>query len=280
MAGLPWIKVWTVVGQHPKVQRLEGELGIKDALGVVVRLWCWTADYCPDGEIPTDHAESAARAARGDATRRPVGSVIDALSGCGFLDRTPTGFRVHDWHDMQTTHVERVEKQREQARERQARHRAARNAPVTRDVTRDGHAAVTGSNAGDKSREEESRELPFAAPAADPSPAPASPPRKLSAQGEAFNYWRDQVWWRISTAPCPAPTDAEMAQLSARIRSHGGDGVRAAMDEAVRRMEAGGKDGEWLRANLTLLGFATTQFAKFLPRAAGATVIEKRTWVR
>lgn len=120
MAGLPWIKVWTVIGAHPKVQRLEKVLGVRDALGVVVRLWCWTAEYHPGGDIPGDDIDAAARVARGDVTRRDV---IAAMCEVGFLDATPSGYRVHDWADMQTRHVEAEEKRKAQARERQRRHR-------------------------------------------------------------------------------------------------------------------------------------------------------------
>jgi hypothetical protein len=161
MAGLPWIKVWTVVGAHPKVQRLEKELGIRDALGVVVRLWCWTADYCPDGEISAESMTIAVRVARGEATRRGNEAVTQALILCGFIDRVPQGFRVHDWSEMQTVHVETVEKKREQNRLRQEKHRkkleeeeARRNALVMRDVTRDGERDVTPGHAGEKRRVE------------------------------------------------------------------------------------------------------------------------------
>jgi hypothetical protein len=119
MAGLPWIKVWTRVTGHPKVQRLEKELGIKDALGVVVRLWAWTADYAPEGDVPEGEGLAAAKFARGDATRRAAPDVLVALVEVGLLDRTPDGYRVHDWHDMQTVHVDAEEKRKAQAAERQ-----------------------------------------------------------------------------------------------------------------------------------------------------------------
>jgi len=150
MAGLPWIKVWTAIGDHPKVQRLEKELGVRDALGLVVRLWCWTADYCPSGDIPSADAPAAARAARGEACRKASSVVITALVTAGLLDPTDSGYRVHDWHDMQTTHADAEEKRKVQAAARQAAYRARHgigvkvtpsgNRDVTRDVT---HNSVT-----------------------------------------------------------------------------------------------------------------------------------------
>lgn len=148
MAGLPWIKVWTRVTGHPKVQRLEKELGIKDALGIVVRLWAWTADYSPEGEIPESEAIAAARFARGDATRR--GDVLAALRCVGFLDKTPTGYRVHDWHEMQTVHVDAEEKRRAQAAERQRNWRA-RHLVTTHNGLR--NALPNGDGVTEKERE-------------------------------------------------------------------------------------------------------------------------------
>ena len=142
MAGLPWIKVWTVIGDHPKIQRLEKSLGVADALGVVVRMWCWVAEYHPDGEVPKEHVGTLARVARGRLRCSPE-RVEAALSECGFLDTCvspDTLVRVHDWADMQVAHLDAIERKRAQSRERQARHRAKRNADgvtVTRDVTRD-----------------------------------------------------------------------------------------------------------------------------------------------
>jgi hypothetical protein len=135
MAGLPWIKVWTRVAGHPKVQGLEREMGIKDALGVVIRLWAWTADYAPDGEIPEAEALNAAKYARGESCRKSPAAVLESLRVVGLLDRIPGGYRVHDWHDMQTVHVEAEEKRKAQAAERQRNWRA-RHGVTTRNGSR------------------------------------------------------------------------------------------------------------------------------------------------
>lgn len=152
MAGLPWIKVWTRVTGHPKVQWLEKELRLKDGLGVVVRLWCWTADYAPGGEIPESEVVAAAKFARGEACRTALDGVIEALVTVGLLDRVPGGFRVHDWNDMQTTHVEAEEKRRSQAAERQRNWRA-RNGVTTRNGLR--NALPNGDSVTEKETERE-----------------------------------------------------------------------------------------------------------------------------
>jgi hypothetical protein len=152
MGGLPWIKVWTVVGQHPKVQRLEREMDIPDALGMVIRLWCWVADYHPDGDIPEADAESMASAV---TLKRCVGVAAEfvtrACVTAGFLDRIPGGFRVHDWAEMQTAHIDSAERKKEQARERQRKFRSKRSVTDKRYVTRD----VTRDSVTEKEREKE-----------------------------------------------------------------------------------------------------------------------------
>lgn len=156
MSGLPWIKVWTAIGSHPKVQRLERELRVKDALGVVIRLWCWTADYAPTGDIPTADLAAAAKAARGDACRVPPADIINALVVAGFLDPTDLGARVHDWHEMQTVHVDADEKRKAAAAERQARYRA-RHGNASRNASRNAEGVT------EKEKESEKEKLPKAA---------------------------------------------------------------------------------------------------------------------
>jgi hypothetical protein len=157
MAGLPWIKVWTKVRDHPKVQRLERELKIKDGLGIVVRLWCWTADYQPGGEIPDSDATTAAKVARGDACRASPATMLDALVVSKALDRIPGGYRVHDWEEMQTQHVEADERRRVMAAERQARYRE-RHGNASRNASRNGD--VTQARVTEKEKEREIEKKP------------------------------------------------------------------------------------------------------------------------
>src|SRR5574341_1200960 len=179
MADLPWIKVWTVVTQHPKLKRLERELRIEDALGLVVRLWCWTADYHPDGDIPESDMDGAIAAARGglgheetdgDWKALVTRDVTRACVTAGFLEQIAGGFRVHDWRDMQVTHVEANERKREQARERQRRFRQRTAHDVTRDVTRDDSVMSRTERRGEERRKEEKRN------SAEPKDAPAPAP--------------------------------------------------------------------------------------------------------
>ena len=168
MAGLPWIKVWTALPNHPKVQRLEKQLCITDALGIVVRLWCWTAAYAPEGEILESDIDGMAAACKAGKVTRDV---TRALVTAGFLEPISGGFRVHDWRDMQTVHVEAQERRKAQARERQARFRAKQSVTGVRDVTRD----VTRDSVTEKEKE---KEITTTAPHNGAAPAKTKKPSR------------------------------------------------------------------------------------------------------
>jgi hypothetical protein len=101
-----------------------------------------------------------------------------------------------------------------------------------------------------------------------------APAPTLSPQGKAYVHWKENVWWRLSTAVCPDLGKGEAVQLARLCKQYGVDGVKAAMDEAVKRLEAGGNDGDYLRRNLTLGFFVSgSQFPKFLPRTAPVSAL-------
>jgi hypothetical protein len=224
MAGLPWIKVWTAIATHPKVQRLEKDLGIPDALGLVIRLWCWTADYHPDGEIPASDSPAMTRFVICDLGLGSDADVTLACVTCGLLDPIPGGFRVHDWHEMQTSHVEAVERRRLQARERQARFRAKRSVTVTRDITRNVTRDSVTEIRGDKTREEEIKK--HRAPSPDGS---GSPPKRTRR--------------KKGTDPRHAPLVARLVEVFEQVRgSKYGFAPRDAV--AVSRLITLGSDAE------------------------------------
>jgi len=224
MAGLPWIKVWTRVTGHPKIQRLERAMRIKDALGVVVRLWAWTADYAPGGDIPEAEIGTAARFARGDASRLPVPDVLSALISVGLLDRIPEGYRVHDWQDMQTVHVEAEEKRRAQAAERQRAYRA-RHGPVTpRNAPRNAlpGVTVTGEIETEKETEKETETTPLALSPTDSPPSPV-----------------------LVSLPCVGSGGKDYGVTAAQVASWRGDFPGVDVEAEVRKARA------WLEANPT-----------------------------
>jgi hypothetical protein len=254
MSGLPWIKVWTAIGNHPKVQRLEKELGVRDALGIVIRLWCWTADYCPGGDIPAGDGDAAARAARGDACRKTPKVMLQALVTAGLIDKTPLGFRVHDWDEMQVRHVEEEEKRREQARDRKARQRARETVTVTRDVTRD---------MGDESREvtrqiredQDKTETPTVLPM--PARRRAGEAGKL---GPLAADLRKAVEQGVSHGLIPLATQPEADELEQLIERFGGvDEAVAFVAATVRKRDTDPQSMAWL---LTVLRPSAEQGAR------------------
>ena len=160
MSGLPWIKVEVIAANHPKLQRLEKRLGIEDGLGVAVRLWCWTASYHPNGEIPLDSAEVMGAAAIGHVKARGMvpsnADVTLALVEVGLVEKHDDRYEVHDWSLHQQAHADKAERDREHNRERQRRFRNRQgNNKVTlpRNVTN--NVTVTPCNGGDREGDRE-----------------------------------------------------------------------------------------------------------------------------
>jgi hypothetical protein len=123
MAGLPWIKVEVILPSHPKLQRLEKQLGLEDGLGVLTRLWCWTATYYPEGEFPASATDAMETSVTGSLT--VTGSVTEALVMCGWLDELAHGerYRVHAWEEYQSAHADKAEREKSQIRERVRKYR-------------------------------------------------------------------------------------------------------------------------------------------------------------
>jgi len=249
MAGLPWIKVWTAVRDHPKVQRLERELGIKDGLGVVVRLWCWTADYHPGGEFPEADGVTAAKAARGDATKRSPADVLDAMVAAGLLDRVPGGLRVHDWDDMQTRHVEAEDRRKALAAERQARWRdrhsvtsnGSRNASRNGDVT----DPIVTEREREREKERETENNPSPCPPVSVLPLGAGGGERTRL-GPLGSELRKRVEEGIGhgLGPC---TQARADVLEAAIEAHGGvDAAHAFIASTYRTGKSEPRTVGWL----------------------------------
>jgi hypothetical protein len=151
MAGLPWIKVEVATPNHPKLEKLEGVLGVEDGLGIVVRLWTYTASYYPDGRIPKASALAVEKFAMRNLTITyggvpgmfqaggppEHGEVIEALVAAGWLDDDGDYWEVHDWEDFHAAHSKKAEQNRERQRRFRQRNRKfpPRNAGVTHPVT-------------------------------------------------------------------------------------------------------------------------------------------------
>jgi hypothetical protein len=213
VAGLEWIKVDVDVGGHPKIEELERSLG-PAALGVLVRAWCWTAKYCPDGFIPDDRVESLERA---------VGmACVEAFVAAGVTDRNGArnGYEMHGWDEIQTAHVDKVTRAREANRERQRRFRernALRNA---------GHnAEVTPERRGEERRGEETE-----------ASAPASPPLLEAARVEKPKPSPKQADPRVT--PLTESLCAAFADVRGDKYLHGGAPDAAALKRLLALADA------------------------------------------
>ena len=164
--ALPWFKVATNVVNHPKMFDLAARLPRADPVGVVLRLWCWSASFFPDGEIPAKAEPALTAAVTGYVTGASGSDVVTALIESGWLDRGRKGLVVHDWDVEQGEHVNMQERNR-------AKQQAFRDRNRLRN--RNALPGVTGSEErrGEERREEEIKDQK--PPAAE---KPAAPVRK------------------------------------------------------------------------------------------------------
>lgn len=164
--ALPWFKVTSALVHHPKLAALEREIPV-DGLGVLIRLWAWTAAYYPDGTIPAASAEPMAQEAiRGIEPEKDVTvtAAVTALVTAGFLDEIEGGYVVHDWSEMQGAHAVAAEKNREKQRRFRERNRY---------ITEPGNRKVTLQSRGEEKRVDQDQLLAASAakePAASPPP--------------------------------------------------------------------------------------------------------------
>lgn len=83
--------------EHPKTLNLAGILGIEDwgAVGILEKLWHWTAKYAPDGSLSK---YSSSEIARGIGWRGDPMVLMSALIQARWIDQNPrVGIYVHDW---------------------------------------------------------------------------------------------------------------------------------------------------------------------------------------
>jgi hypothetical protein len=178
MASLPWVKIDVDLPSHPKLLHLQELLGTTDALGIILRMFCWAAKFCPTGKVPKHVARPlAAEAVRGAVMRDGYGNpdaCLQALQDSGWLEEQKDCFELHDWDDFQGAHIEAAEKNREKQRRYRDRNRGSnRNAPVTRN----GYVPTLDEMRGDEKRLDPKR-------SADPA---ARPPEPLQALQPSLN---------------------------------------------------------------------------------------------
>lgn len=82
---------------HPKTKRLVGLLG-RGSDGLPIRLWCYCGKYHAENGDLTGYLAQDLESLIGWWGQ--PGKAVEALIKFGFLDQTATGFKVHDWEDI------------------------------------------------------------------------------------------------------------------------------------------------------------------------------------
>lgn len=151
---MEWLRLDVGFLKHPKVGAFSRGIGVKkDAAAVaILRLLCWAATTCEDGDLSRVHPDDVAEATelRADPKR-----VVEALVVSGWLDRDGERLTIHGWEERQSPLLagrERVRRFRERRREERAGDaggNVTRNAECeaaitdTRNVTRNATGNVT-----------------------------------------------------------------------------------------------------------------------------------------
>ncbi len=118
---MAWIELHQTVWTHRKTLVLAAELGIEPDLAVarVMRLWCWSLDNCPDGDLSA--LPPAVLAAGANWSGDPE-ALVNGLLRAGFLDRQDERLLLHDWWEYAGRLIER--RRDDALRKRAARTRA------------------------------------------------------------------------------------------------------------------------------------------------------------
>ncbi len=256
---MEWLRLDAGFFGHPKVGALARRLGVsRDAAALaVLRVLCWAAQTCEDGDLTGAHEDDIAEAARvpGDP-----GAFVQALVDAGWIDRDGERLTLHGWAERQAPLLLGRERVR-RFRERKRAERLEETGNVT--DTAPGNVSETvpyrptdlpTDLPTDQKRESPttaSLPLPFAPP--EPSPAEtAQEPAHAPTWEWAASVWRARCG-RLGQ-PRSAPGAAQRRHWTARCKE---PGFVEAFDEVCRRIGAsdfcaGHNDRGW-RADLSWL---------------------------
>jgi hypothetical protein len=137
------------MARHRKTLKLSRTLKIsrREAIGLLIDLWTWGMDNADkDGLLTGLEAEDIAEAM--DYPRKRGVAIVDAIVDAGYIDRTDSGYVLHDWY----TYCGKLNDKREDTKRRVEAYRSNRKKPVTSalrnaDVTRTVTQDVTPCNA-------------------------------------------------------------------------------------------------------------------------------------
>jgi len=155
--SLPWFKVATDFADHPKVQHLASllEIGDATAIGVIVRMWCWTAKFCPAGDFSapqllTSMSIKTAHDLHKQFDADPVElieatKVLAALIESKWIDIKGKHHKAHEWAEFNAGYF--VEEERRRERDRKRKRALAEELKNSNGIDKDFHRNSTGNDA-------------------------------------------------------------------------------------------------------------------------------------
>lgn len=204
--SLPWFKVYVGTPDHAKVAALMHELGEPLADAYVLRLWDFCGAKYPDGRIqgrsPTFLLERALR------WHGEPGRLVQAMIVVGLLDHDGDGYLVHDWEEIQSAHVAKVQRDRAKPPGRERKKRPSNVPPMSL-----------------KGHERESSNVPPMSPEGS-SPLSTLVVASKGVQGETrVGVLRDDMdaAWASSRGGAYSWTFADERAVSELMRKSGGD---------------------------------------------------------
>lgn len=206
-----WIPIWLGLARHRKTQRLALAAGVtlNEAVGMLVRLWAWAAEFAPDGRLDLTDAEIG-QLLEAPARRRAL--LVPALVDAGFLTEDR---QLHDWADWTGRHLDRLRGNREKVASWRARPAASAREERGLRTGTEPVANVLEERIGEERRGEYS----------------SGPSGDAARAGGGTGPGR-QIWDVFDATIGPAVTSSERGRRGAAVR----DLVQAGISsEAVRR---------------------------------------------
>lgn len=155
---MTWLPIYNTLSRHIKTLRAAQKLGIhrQRVAGLLLDLWHWTLECCPNGVIDAESWPLACDAIGWEGSPDQLLSVLATCgnSGCGFLDLNNGDIRIHDWD----TYCGRLIEKRENDRKRAEANREKRRSQSVREPFADCSQSVRRNSIVEYSREERTLE--------------------------------------------------------------------------------------------------------------------------
>lgn len=256
-----WIESHDALLSHPKTKRLMRTLRTtpNETLGILTRLWWFTMEYAPDGDLGDFSAEDIAEAVGWEGDPEALVSALQSpgpnKAAHGFLD----GLLVHDWEQ----YGGKLYRKREADAERKRESRQRDKVPPS-----DGRRTDVGGTAHVEDRTGQDRQ--------DKEPLVESPPQNgatSTAFRDVFAYWQERCNHQQAK-----PTSERQRLVKARFaEGYTIDQVKAAIDGCASSPHHQGVNDRGERYDdLTLICRSGSKLEWFLDRAERET--GGRTW--